>query len=115
MNSLGYVIAKYRKKKKLSQYDVCGLMAKEGYPILNTALSNWENERAVPNTETFLVLCKLLEIKDIYEAVFGTNPFDKITKLSEEGREKVDTYIDDLLFSGRYDRLEPNTINEENG
>lgn len=110
MNSLGSVIARYRKLKGLNQHEVCELMEKEGYPILNTALSNWEKERAVPSTETFLVLCRVLEIKDIYEAVFGTNPFNKTSKLSDEGRDKVDTYIDDLLFSGRYNRPEPVVI-----
>lgn len=107
MISFGQLIATNRKKKNLLQSQVCDLLAKEGYNVSNTAFSNWEKDRSEPSLEIFFAICRVLEIKDIYEEVYGKNPFIRTSQLNAEGRDKVDTYIDDLLLTGKYNRPEP--------
>ena len=105
MNSFGGIIAKYRKIKHLKQNELCDLLIKEGCIINNKTLSGWETGRAEPSLAQFFTLCRILEIKDIYEAVFGFNPYSIREKLSDEGCAKVEEYIDLLQNSGKYDRI----------
>lgn len=104
MNSFGGIIAKYRKAHGYTQPELSELMAKDGYSISYKSLSAWEKDRAQPSLGEFFAICRILEIKDIYEEVFGTNPYSTTSALSDEGRAKVDEYIDLLLCSGKYER-----------
>lgn len=104
MNSFGNIIAKYRKAKGYTQPYLAECMAKEGFITTFKSISTWEKDKAQPSLGEFFAICKILEIKDIYEEVFGTNPYNIISTLSDEGRAKVDDYIDLLISSGKYKR-----------
>jgi len=79
-------------------------MAKEGFTTSFKSVSTWEKDRAQPSLGEFFAICKILEIKDIYEEVFGLNPYSAVSPLSDEGRAKVDDYIELLICSGKYER-----------
>lgn len=104
MNSFGQIIAKHRKLQGYTQQQLVDLMAKEGYTTTFKSISTWEKDKAKPSLGEFFIICKILEIKDIYEEVFGINPYSAISPLSDEGRAKVDEYIDLLICSGKYER-----------
>ena len=42
MHSLGEIIAKYRKKNKLSQKELSNMLGNIGHSTSNTSVSNWE-------------------------------------------------------------------------
>ena len=49
---------------------------------------------------TFLAVCKILNITNIYEEYFGENPADPLSSLNDEGKEKALDYIGLLHDSG---------------
>lgn len=104
MNSFGGIIAKYRKMRNLTQDGLCDLLAKEGIEINNKVLSSWERDRTEASLSQFFTICRVLEIKDVYEEVFGMNPYSTTANLSDAGREKVTEYISLLSESGRFNR-----------
>ena len=53
---------------------------------------------------TFLAVCKVLNITNIYEEYFGANPADPLSSLNDEGKEKVLDYIGLLHDSGKYEK-----------
>lgn len=66
MESIGKQLQYYRKKCRLTQSDLAIIMTKEGYPTTLKSISTWERDTAVPNAKQFLVLCRILNIYDIY-------------------------------------------------
>lgn len=110
MNSFGGIIAKYRKERHLHQNELCEMLEKEGMEINNKVLSAWETDRTEPTLSQYFTLCRILGIKDIYEEVFGFNPYNATSPLSDEGREKVDEYIELLAGSGKYERRKAQII-----
>lgn len=106
MNSIGNIIATYRKKKNWSQIDLARVLSENGFEITNRSVSKWEKDDTEPNLETFFEICRILEIPDIYEAYFGKNPFNRFDVLNEEGKKKVNEYIELLLDNDKYKKDE---------
>lgn len=104
MNSIGPIISKYRKNKRYSQPELADLLAKEGIVVTDKAISSWESNRTDPGVPTLFALCKILEIKDIYEEIFGVNPYNPLSKLNEAGKERVEEYIDMLTANEKYSK-----------
>jgi SOS-response transcriptional repressor LexA len=102
MNSIGPVIAKYRKQKHLTQPELVALLHKEGIDITDKALSSWEINRTEPSARQFLILCKVLGIQDIYEEMFGVNPYNPLRLLNEEGKERAGEYVNMLATNERF-------------
>ena len=92
MYSVGQIIAKYRKKNGYSQPELAAALEKENIKISYKSISSWEKNGSEPSVTTFLTLCKILRIPDVYEEYFGTNPSNLLTKLNEEGKSKVLEY-----------------------
>ena len=62
----GYILKEYRLKNELSVSDVISYLAKQGVQnIHESAYYNWEQGLSLPNTCTFLHLCRLYQIYDI--------------------------------------------------
>ncbi len=93
MNSFGPIITKYRKDKHLTQTELSELMLKEGVEASDKTLSSWESGRTEPGINQLFTLCKLLGIKDIYEEMFGTNPYNPLSQLNDLGKDRVYEYI----------------------
>ncbi len=53
----------------------------------------------MPALHVFLTLCQLLDIEDIYESFFGENPYNIMSGLNEEGRNKLIEFADILKAS----------------
>ncbi len=102
MNSIGPIIAKYRKEKHLTQPELSDLLLKEGIEVTDKALSSWESGRTEPGVNQLFTLCKVLGIKDIYEDIFGTNPYNPFSRLNDLGKDRAYEYIDMLASNEKF-------------
>ncbi len=102
MHSIGKIIATYRKQNGLSQPALAKLLEENGHKITNRAISAWEKEISEPSASLFLLLCKVLNITDVYNDYFGYNPSNLFSELNAEGKEKALDYIQLLIDSGKY-------------
>ena len=98
----GEILAKYRKRKRLSQADVAHLLTSEGFPTSRRSISNWEAGFSNPSVDTLMHLLRLLEIPDFYEEYFGENPHNLLSRLNEAGKIKASDYISLLIRCGDY-------------
>lgn len=110
MESLGEIISRYRKSKKMSQPNLAEELTAEGFPTKVGALSTWETNHCVPNALQFLKVCKILGITDIYEEFIGENPNNMFSSLNDEGKAKALEYINLLATSGLYRKPKPEII-----
>lgn len=102
MRSIGEIIAEYRKKEGLSQNELSKKLGKYGYSFNNKNISSWENNLAEPSFSVVMLLCKELNIADIYSECFGENPNNQLSCLNEDGKLKAREYIELLKLSGIY-------------
>lgn len=93
MRNIGDIISSNRKKLKLSQPMLAELLQQEGINLTAKAISKWETNATEPSVATFLAVCKILNITNIYEEYFGANPADPLSSLNDEGKEKALDYI----------------------
>ncbi len=107
MRTPGSVIAEYRKKNKLTQPMLSEKLRESGLVISYKTISGWEQGISEPGVTAFAEMCRILGVKDIYEAIYGENPFDPATRLNTEGQEKLNDYASLLLDSHKYDKAEP--------
>lgn len=110
MRSLGEIIAKHRKKMGLSQVDISKMLGTYGISITNKAVSTWEKDVAEPSSSVLLILCKILNITDIYGDRYGENPDNPLTTLNDEGKAKALEYIELLKKSGMYEPVQATII-----
>ena len=104
MRNIGEIISSNRKKLKLSQPMLAELLQQEGINLTVKAISKWETNATEPSVATFLAVCKVLNITNIYEEYFGENPADPLSSLNDEGKEKALDYIGLLHDSGKYEK-----------
>ena len=104
MRNIGDIISSNRKKLKLSQPKLAELLQQEGINLTVKAISKWETNATEPSVATFLAVCKILNITNIYEEYFGENPADPLSSLNDEGKEKALDYIGLLHDSGKYEK-----------
>lgn len=104
MRNIGEIISSNRKKMKLSQPMLAELLQQEGIHLTVKAISKWETNATEPSVDTFLTVCKVLHITNIYEAYFGVNPSDPLSSLNDEGKRKALDYIELLHDSGKYEK-----------
>lgn len=104
MYSIGQIISNYRKRNGYSQPELAAALIKENINISYKTISSWEKGKSEPSVTTFLTLCKVLHIADVYEEYFGVNPGNALSQLNDEGKEKVMEYTDLLISSGKYEK-----------
>ena len=104
MRNIGEIISSNRKKMKLSQPMLAELLQEEGINLSAKAISKWETNATEPSIATFMTVCKVLNITNIYEAYFGENPSDPLSTLNDVGKEKALDYIELLHDSGKYEK-----------
>lgn len=104
MRNIGEIISSNRKKMKLSQPMLAALLQQEGINLTVKAISKWETNATEPSVATFLTVCKVLNITNIYEEYFGINPSDPLSSLNDKGKEKALDYIELLHDSGKYEK-----------
>ena len=75
------------------------LLSREGIQVTTKAVSKWETNSREPTLHIFLTLCQLLDVEDIYEAFFGENPYNVMSGLNEEGKNKIIEFADILRAS----------------
>lgn len=110
MRSLGEIIAKHRKKMGLSQVDISKMLRIYDISITNKAVSTWEKDVAEPSSSILLILCKILNITDIYGERYGENPDNPLASLNDEGKTKALEYIELLKKSGMYEPVQATII-----
>jgi transcriptional regulator with XRE-family HTH domain len=104
MKKIASIIAEKRKQNHLSQADLAALLTKNGFKVSNKTISKWENGQCEPSPAVFIEICRILEIPDIYEIFYGTNPHNPVSKLNEEGQQKVFEYASLLYASGLFNK-----------
>lgn len=104
MHSIGKIIATYRKQNGLSQPALAKLLEENGHKITNKAISSWEKGISEPSSSLLLLLCKVLNITDIYSDYYGYNPANPLSELNTDGKEKALEYIQLLTDSGKYQK-----------
>lgn len=102
MRSIGEIIASYRKKMGISQVELSNMLRIHGCNLTNKAVSAWEKNVAEPGSSVLLLLCRLLNITDIYGEYYGDNSANPMSALNEEGKAKAMEYIELLRDSGKY-------------
>lgn len=103
MNPIGKMISEKRKELNLSQIQLAELLEeKTGITVRHTAISTWERGVSEPSVSTFMALCKILGITDIYGSYYGENPDNPFKGLNAEGIEKANEYIELLLGTTKY-------------
>lgn len=110
MYSVGQIISKYRKQHGYSQPELASALEKENIKISYKTISSWEKNGSEPSVTTFLTLCKILHIPDVFEEYFGSNPDNPLSKLNEEGKSKVIEYTELLISSGKYEKKNAEVI-----
>ena len=110
MHDFGEILAENRKKKGYSQSDLVDLLSQEGIQVTTKAISKWETNAREPALHVFLTLCQLLDIEDIYESFFGENPYNIMSGLNEEGRNKLIEFADILKASKKFSPLSAKII-----
>ena len=102
MNPVGKIIADNRKKKKLTQPMLADKLAQRGIVINYKTISGWEKGLTEPPIGSFIEICRILEVTDIYEALYGENPFNRASLLNDEGKDKLNEYTELLICSGKF-------------
>ena len=111
MQTIGQVIASYRRKKKLTQQQLAEKLHLRNIQVTYKSVSAWEKDKADLPAKTLLALCQILEIPDLLEECLGANPYkiekpDPMEGLNEQGKQKAFEYIALLLASHLYDKPE---------
>ncbi len=105
MNSIASIISTHRKARKWTLMDLCQRLNERGIDIKHKAISAWESGVSYPPLPAFFTLCEIFEIQDIYEELWGTNPYNPLSELNASGKEKVMEYISLLLKDEQYRKL----------
>lgn len=104
MNTFPRILKNNRTEQNLSQLELAELVNKKGLSLNNKIISNWEKGKGEPSISIFVQLCQALNICDIYEEFYGTNPNSPLSELNNEGKQKVYEYADLLIKSGLYQK-----------
>ncbi|MBP5331619.1 MAG: LexA family transcriptional regulator [Lachnospiraceae bacterium] len=107
MQNIGNIISENRKKLKLTQSMLAEKLEQNGISISYKTISGWEQGVSEPGILAFVEMCRIFGIPDIYEALYGENPFDISTKLNMEGKEKLKDYTQLLVNSHQYEKDDP--------
>ncbi len=102
MNSIANIISTHRKANKWTLMELCEKLNNKGIDIKHKAISAWESGVSYPPLPAFFTLCEIFEIQDIYEELWGSNPFNPLSLLNDEGKSKALEYIDLLLKDDKY-------------
>lgn len=98
-NVIGKQLAAARQRRGLSLNALSALLQEYGLSIQRQGLGKWESGDAVPSAYQLLAVCHALDIED------GVSYFTGHVSeaLNAEGLEKLRSYKQDLIASGRYD------------
>lgn len=93
--------------------------------VTGSAIGNYENEFSSPRADilyrvfdvlqcdaNYLFQDEMADMTDTPQAIRERHVLDSFRQLSEEGQEKVVDYIDDLLASGKYIKIDSVRMDE---
>lgn len=99
----------YRKRAKFTQRELANQIG-----VKNNTISQWESGTNSIDVEILFKICEILDVSvnDMYGSYAHTNSLapsaeenrllENYRTMNEEGREKVEGYISDLVQTGRY-------------
>ena len=100
-----------RKDKGITQAQVAEFLTERGVEVTQRAVSKWESGHTQPNTEQFLLLCELFDIRDVLSTFKGKSGF--LETLNARGKSRVREYIrlleSDAEFSANLSK-QPNKL-----
>jgi len=80
-----------RKDKGITQTQVADFLTERGVEVTQRAVSKWESGYTQPNTEQFLLLCELYDIRDVLSIFKEKSGF--LDTLNVRGKSRVKEYI----------------------
>jgi len=80
-----------RKETGLTQTQVAEFLTERGVEVTQKAISKWERGDTQPNTEQFLLLCELYDIRDVLSTFKGKAGF--LDTINMRGKGRVKEYI----------------------
>ena len=80
-----------RKDKGITQTQVAEFLTERGVEVTQRAVSKWERGDTQPNTEQFLLLCELYDIRDVLSTFKGKSSF--LDTLNARGKSRVKEYL----------------------
>lgn len=89
-----------RKEFGLTQPMVADYFTKAGRPISSKTISRWERGDGLPDSEQFLILCKLYQVSDAV-SVFAESEQDGAA-LNDLGRQRLIEYVRLLQSNAKY-------------
>lgn len=96
-----------RKDRGITQTQVAEFLTEHGVEVTQRAVSKWERGDTQPNTEQFLLLCELYDIRDVISTFKGKPGF--LDTLNMHGQNRVKEYIhlleSDEAFSSNMRKL----------
>lgn len=101
-NYVGSKLCAIRKSRGISQKQMAGLLSKRGIKVTNQAVSKWESGSSLPNVVQFLIICDILEIRDI-SGIFLGKSSELYSGINDEGRNRIAEYAGFIRDSGAYD------------
>jgi len=104
MKEIGSIIAAKRKERGISQIELAEMLKKYDIHVKNAAISSWEKNTNTPTAYQLLVLCKILEIHDIYSEFIEEDQNAPFAGLNEEGIQKAQEYIELLKSSDQFSK-----------
>lgn len=98
-NFIGQKISEARRSCKLHLAEFSELLASHGVHVGIQAISKWERGLSVPNAYQLLAISQVLQIENDLSYFMSVSP---ISKLNQEGLDKINSYRNDLIASGNY-------------
>lgn len=90
-NTIANVLKAYRKKNNLQVKDVAIMLSNDEKKVAEKTIYGWESGQSKPDSETFLQLCHLYNIKDISFA-FGLSEIEDFFNPSKHESEVLLAY-----------------------
>lgn len=97
-NVIGKAISAKRKAAGLTLDAFSERLKDFGVSVSKGGISKWETGETVPNAYQLIAICNALCI----DSVLATFMREREVLLNDEGQEKVRSYMEDLILSGRY-------------
>jgi SOS-response transcriptional repressor LexA len=89
--NIGEKLAALRNENGFTQPQVAEYLTSYGFEITQRGISKWERGFTSPNSEQFLLLCRLYKVRDVL-STFLDIP-DTLASLNNQGRRRVEEYI----------------------
>lgn len=114
-----------RKELNITVKEVIDYLKNYGITISEKTLYGWESGHSQPDSDTFIILCKIYGVESFSEIpqeqavehISKSSLEDKLLNffrsMNDEGKERMIDYAEDLVSSGRYKKTYKSELAKE--